>query len=98
MTTREQLVNQHIREFESRQHHIDELLQQARQHAARLPFLKQDLLDIENRHGSLLCDIDEMRHGRIDVHAIQDIERAGPMGIWFGLIDELETFIERTDH
>ena len=98
MTTREQLVNQHIREFESRQHHIDELLLHARQHAARLPFLKKDLLGIENRHQKLLCDLSEMKQGRIDHDAIQDIEQAGPMGIWFGLIDELETFIERTEH
>ena len=98
MRTREQLVNQHIQEFDSRQHHIDELLERARQHAKHFPFLKEDLIEIENRHNDLICRLDEMRHGNIDEHAIKDIEQAGPMGIWFGLIDELETFIERKAH
>jgi hypothetical protein len=43
----------------------------------------------------MVCKLNEMKHGKIDDHAIEDIERAGPMGIWFGLIDELETFLER---
>jgi hypothetical protein len=95
MTTREQLVNQHIQEFESRQHHIDELLERARRHAEKVPVLKEHLIDIANRYENMVCKLNEMKHGKIDDHAIEDIERAGPMGIWFGLIDELETFLER---
>lgn len=98
MKTREQLVNEHIQEFESRQHHIEELLDRARSHAEKIPVLKEDLIKIETRHDDLMCSLKEMKQGRFDEKAIQDIESAGPMGVWYGLVDELETLIERTEH
>ena len=94
MISKEQLVDQHIREFESRQAHIDELLGKARTHATSVPVVKDDLISIESKYEKLLCDLHELKQGNYQEHAIEAIEDAGPMGVWFGLVSELESLIE----
>ena len=93
----EQLVEQHIREYESRQKHIDELLQRAKKHAQEKPELHEDLTLIQDRHEQMVSNMQEFKEGRIDEQAVQAIEQAGPMGVWFGLISELETLIEELE-
>ncbi len=93
----EQLVEQHIREYESRQKHIDELLQRAKKHAQEKPELHDDLTQIQDRHEQMVSNMQEFKEGRIDEQAVQAIEQAGPMGVWFGLISELETLIEELE-
>ena len=97
MTSREQLIEQHIREFESRQSHIDELLEKARAHATRIPVVKDDLISIEGKYEKLLCDLHEIKRGNYQEHAIEAIKDAGPMGVWFGLVSELESLIENLE-
>ena len=97
MTSIEQLVEQHIQEFESRQAHIDELLEKARHHASDIPVVKDDLISIESKYEALLCDLNELKQGNYQDKAIEAIENAGPMGVWFGLISELESLIENVE-
>ena len=94
MSSKEQLVDQHIREFESRQAHLDELLAKVRQHATDCPVVKVYLISIESKYEALLCDLDELKQGNYQDPAIEAIEEAGPMGVWYGLISELESLIE----
>ena len=93
----EQLVEQHIREYESRQKHIDELLQRAEKHAQDKPELHEDLTQIEGKYEEMVNKVQDFKQGHIDEQAIQAIEEAGPMGVWFGLISELETLIEELE-
>ena len=94
MHDKEQLVEQHIREYESRQKHIDELLQRAKKHAQDRPELHEDLTLIQDKHEEMVSSVQDLKQGRIDEQAIQAIEQAGPMGVWYGLISELETLLE----
>ncbi len=97
MQDKEHLVDQHIREFESRQKHIDELLQRAEQHAKDKPELHEDLTQIEGKYEEMVNSVQDFKQGNIDEQAIKAIEEAGPMGVWFGLVSELETLIEELE-
>ena len=94
MHDKEHLVNEHVKEYESRQLHVDELLQRAEQHVADQPELEEDLNTIKSRHDEMVSHVHDFRQGKVDEQAIKAIETAGPMGIWYGLISELETLIE----
>lgn len=94
MQNREHLIDQHIREYESRQKHVDELIQRAHEHAEGQPDAKQDLDKLVGKHGKLVSGLEDLKQGKVDPHAVEAIEEAGPMGVWFGLVSELETFIE----
>jgi len=81
MHSKEQLIDQHIREYESRQKHMDELLQGTEKHTENNPEPQANQADPRQR--------------QINKWATHEIKDAGPMGIWYGLISELETLIER---
>jgi hypothetical protein len=93
----EQLVDQHIREYESRQKHVDELLQNVSQHVERNPEILDDLTVVGSKRDELSRDLEELKQRPVNEYAVHEIEDAGPMGIWYGLISELETLIERAE-
>ena len=97
MHSKEQLVELHIREYESRQKHVDELLHTVREHAENKPELQNDLKAFREKRDGLSEELTELKQRPIDEWAIHEIEDAGPMGIWYGLISELETLIERVE-
>lgn len=90
----EQLIEHHIREYESRQKHMDELLERAEKEVEDRPELKGDLSAIKSKHDEMVDSVADFKQGKVDKHAVEAIETAGPMGVWFGLISELETLIE----
>lgn len=50
MQTKEHLIEQHIREFESRQRHIEEVFQREKQQAESESNLQDDLSTLQNKH------------------------------------------------
>ena len=97
MHSKEQLVELHIREYESRQKHVDELLHTVREHAENKPELHNNLKAFREQRDGLSEELTELKQRPIDEWAVHEIEDAGPMGIWYGLISELETLIERVE-
>ena len=97
MHSKEQLVELHIREYESRQKHVDELLHAVKKHAENKPELHDDLKAFSEKRDDLSEDLAALKQRPIDEWAVHEIEDAGPMGIWYGLISELETLIERIE-
>ena len=97
MHSKEQLVDLHIREYESRQKHVDELLHTVRKHVANEPELQNDLKAFREQRDGLSEELTELKQRPINEWAVHEIEDAGPMGIWYGLISELETLIERVE-
>jgi len=95
MTTKEQLIDQHIREYESRLKHIDELYERA--HKAT------EHLDDEHESRSELKWFEERRSNvedAIDTMPIKNwreetVKKAGPMAIWDIVAQQLEDFLER---
>lgn len=98
MTTREQLIDQHIREYESRLRHIDELYERAQQAAAH-PGVG-DGADAEL--GELRAQLSLLRETTHRIKAMptekwraETARAAGPMAIWDVVAQKLEDFIER---
>ena len=93
----DQLVERHIIEYDSRQRHIEEAFKDARQKAADRPEFQDKLSTLADKHGELVNDVENMKEGKVDKNAVKAIEEAGPMGIWYGLISELETLVEHME-
>ncbi|MCP4982001.1 MAG: hypothetical protein GY935_16100 [Gammaproteobacteria bacterium] len=98
MTTKEQLIDQHIREYESRLKHIDELYERAHQATEHLDDeheTRSELKDYASQRSRLQQKADEIKTMPIDNWRKETIQNAGPMAIWDVLAQKLEDFIER---
>ena len=98
MSTKEQLVEQHIREYQSRQLHIDELYERAHRAVEKKigePAAQSELQNYAEQRANLQQKADEIK--TIDVHNWRHdtIENAGPMALWDILAQQLESFIEK---
>ena len=86
MTTKEQLIEQHIREYESRMKHIDELYERARQAAPEHHADHSTLLQQTTEH---------IKSMPLDHWREETVRNAGPMAVWDILAQKLEDFVER---
>ena len=98
MSISEKLVEQHIREYESRLKHLDELFERAKHVSTGLDKnneLKAELEHYSKPHAEL-AEHTEMLKKMPLTHWREDmIQSAGPMGIWDILAQKLEDVIER---
>jgi len=100
MTVIMPMVQQHILESESGRKHVDELLARARQgtgegleHAdarARLDALTKE-------SGRLGDHLEELKNRNIDDWREEELEQAGPMGIWDALGEDAEKLVEKLE-
>ena len=98
MTNLEQLAEQHIREHESRLQHIDELLGRAQARAgAEQPEVRETLEEVTRERAKLASRIDELKLKSLEDWKTEEIEKAGPMGIWDALAQQLEKLVERLE-
>ena len=98
MSNREHLIEQHVREYESRLQHIDELFERAHQAASQHDTDSEahsDLKDLDAQRSLLRESADEIRKMPLDHWKEDTIQRAGPMAIWDILAQKLEAFVER---
>lgn len=98
MTTKEQLIDQHIREYESRLKHIDELYDRAYQVTEHLDDKNEsrnELKDIADQRAQLPSDADEIKTMPLENWRQETAQTAGPMAIWDILAQKLEDFLER---
>ncbi len=102
MTSKEQLIEQHIREYQSRLKHVDELFVQAKQVTEDLDDKHESHSELEDyaeqakyylgEHGEESEDIKTMK---VNKWREETAAAAGPMAIWDILAQKLESFIER---
>ena len=98
MTTKEQLIDQHIREYESRLKHIDELYEQAREATEHLHDEHEshdELRSYAEQRAQLPKDADEIKTMPVENWRQETAQSAGPMAIWDILAQKLEDFLER---
>ena len=98
MTNEEHLIDQHIREYESRMKHIDELYQRAHQAAVKLDTADDACtgLDELTAQRSLLRESTEsIKTMPVDKWREATVRYAGPMAVWDILAQKLEDFVER---
>jgi len=97
MTSKEQLIEQHIHEYESRLKRIDELYQRAHQAAEQLdetPNAGSRLSELAAQRALLQQTTETIKKMPLDQWREATIRSAGPMAIWDILAQQLENFIE----
>jgi len=95
MTTKEQLIEQHIREYESRVKHIDELYERAHgaiKHLDEEHESRSELKWFEERLPNVKDTIETMP---VKNWRKETVKKAGPMAIWDIIAQQLEDFLER---
>ena len=100
MTTKEQLVEQHIREYESRRKHLDELLARAHDAAKDLNddhHIKAELNQYKGQKSELDEETEKLKKMSLDHWREDTIQSAGPMAIWDVLAQKIEDLIERVE-
>ena len=97
-TTKEQLIDQHIREYESRMKHIDELYERAHEATEHLDDdhqTRSELKEYATQRSELQQKADEIKTMPIEHWREETIKSSGPMAIWDILAQKLEDFLER---
>ena len=100
MTDKNHMVEQHIMQYESHLKHIDELLERGRKGAGEAPEpaeASKALEELAGEREKLASHIEEMRLKPKEDWQEQEIELAGPMGIWDAVAQQLEKLVERIE-
>jgi hypothetical protein len=98
MTTKEQLIDQHIREYESRLKHIDELYERAHKATEHLDDEHEsrgELKGLAEQRAQLPQDAAQIKTMPVENWRKETVQSAGPMAIWDIVAQKLEDFLER---
>jgi hypothetical protein len=98
MTTKEQLIDQHIREYESRLKHIDELYERAHKATEHLDDEHEsrgELKGLAEQRAQLPQDAEQIKTMPVENWRKETVQSAGPMAIWDIVAQKLEDFLER---
>lgn len=98
MTTKEQLIDQHIREYESRLKHIDELYERAHKATEHLDDeheTRSELKGLAEQRAQLPQDANEIKTMPVENWRKETVQNAGPMAIWDIIAQKLEDLLER---
>ena len=98
MSTKEQLIEQHIREYESRLKHIDELYDRAHDVTEHLDdghSARQELKQLGDQRAQLDEHVEKVKELPMEELQHEIVRSAGPMAIWDILARKLEEFVER---
>jgi hypothetical protein len=102
MYTSEHLVEQHIREYQSRLKHFDELFTRNQIDACRqaytLSTMRKQLQRYKVEQGIYASYLDEVRLKSLDHWKQDEIAKAGPMAVWDIIALQLEGLVERITH
>lgn len=91
MTTTDQLVEQKIKEHESRLKHIDELMNRAESEGVNSETAKEELADIKKQRKKMGDYVQELKQKSPQ----KFMESAGPMVMWEIVAEKLEHLIEK---
>lgn len=100
MTTKEQLVERHIREYESRLKHLDELMARAHDATKHLDDdhdIKTEINQYQGQKAALVEETEKLKKMSLDHWREDTIQNAGPMAIWDVLAQKIEDLIERAE-
>lgn len=99
MTTENQLLEQHIREYQSRMRHIDELMERAQKGVTDQPAegVHEELEHVRLQREKLATLYDELKLPSTEEWRKEEILKSGPMGIWDALGQQLERLVERLE-
>ncbi len=98
MTSQNQLIEQHIREYQSRIQHIDELMERAQQglNEGEAAEESQSALEEARRNREKLATLyEELKLSSTENWRKEEIIKSGPMGVWDAVAQQLEKLVER---
>lgn len=94
----DQLVEQHIKQYELRLKHIDELLIRATSAVTpTVPAISEQLSAMIEERNKFAGHIDKLRVKSLEHWRKEHIAKSGPMAIWDIIAQQLETFVERVE-
>lgn len=93
MTSENQLVEDHIREYEARLKHIDELFARASQVENQTPEHQAELSDLKQERAKLTEQMAQIKQ----LSAEEWAKKGGPMVIWDLVAQRLEKLLERLE-
>ncbi|MET0047053.1 MAG: hypothetical protein ABW066_04640 [Sedimenticola sp.] len=97
MTSENLLVEQRIREYESRLKHLDEMIEKAAtgvDEAQAHDEIKAKLKQIRKERDKLESHYEQMKLTPGKNWEVEEIEKSGPMGIWDVLAQDLEHLLK----
>ena len=92
----EQMIEQQVRDYEARLNHVDRLVDRAKE--IEHPEVHKELADLLARRHELAVELDEMKLKSLDDWREEELAKAGPMGIWDAVAQQLENLVERFEH
>lgn len=94
------LADQRIREYDLRLRHVDELVEHAEKKLAQTPEeteLAELLKKLKENRDKLACWLDEAKCKPPESWRKDEIMKAGPMGIWDSIAQQVEKLVERLE-
>lgn len=85
MTDANQLMRENMMEYESRMKHFDELIVRADKAVGKGPEhveVRGGLANLKQQRDKFASLLDELRLKSLENWRVDEIEKAGPMGIW----------------
>jgi len=97
MTNIENLVEQHVAEYESRLKHMDELTQRASGAVGAGQELDSELQALIKERDRLSNHVEQMKLRSLDDWDKEELSMAGPMGVWDAVAQQMEKLVERLE-
>jgi hypothetical protein len=100
MTDTNHLMRENIMEYESCIKHFDELIVRAEKAIGKGPEhveARDSLANLKQQRDKFASLLDELRLKSLENWRVDEIEKAGPMGIWDAVGQQLEKLVERIE-
>ena len=100
MTDTSHLMQKNIMEYEARIKHFDELISRADKAVGKGPEhaeTRDSLASLKQQRNKFAILLDELRLKPLENWRVEEIEKAGPMGIWDAVGQQLEKLVERIE-
>ena len=95
------LVDQHIKEYDFRLQHLDKLLEQAQKktlaQSSEQAGTNEQLEKLKQDRDRLAVWLDELKLKPLENWREDEIRKAGPMGIWDAVAQQVEKMVERIE-
>jgi hypothetical protein len=100
MTDTNQLMREKVMEYESRIKYFDELIARAENGVGKGPEhaeTRDSLTSLKQERDKFASWLDELRMKSLENWRVDEIEKAGPMGVWDAVGQQLEKLVERIE-
>jgi hypothetical protein len=100
MTDQNHLMQRNIMEYETRIKHFDELIERVDKGVGKGPEhaeVRDTLANLKRERDKFSSWIEELRLKPVENWRVDEIEKAGPMGIWDAVGQQLEKLVERIE-